>query len=106
MTKAVFTTKVDPTYDDVAATLVAGEIRPGAGVPGTIDFLKHEPSACASSPEAFIQRMRERQMDALSRLDGCHFDIPAPARTIDVRIAPPGQDTTLHDTALSAGVKA
>jgi uncharacterized protein (DUF885 family) len=53
-------------------------------------LLKTDSRYAAASREAFLKAMRERQRDALERLDGEVFDIPREIRKIDVRFAPPG----------------
>jgi uncharacterized protein (DUF885 family) len=75
---------------EAAMARIAREIRPGATVPEVIDLLIRDPDRCAKDAEEFLAVMRERQERALRELDGRHFDIPAPARRIEVKIAPPG----------------
>lgn len=69
---------------------VAAEILPGAPLPEVFHLLKTDPARCADSPETFLRMMHERQTQALNQLDGTHFDIPAPARALDIKLAPPG----------------
>lgn len=56
----------------------------------TIDVLTTDPKRCTPTPQAFIEFIHQRQMEALDRLSDSHFDVPAPARTVEVKIAPPG----------------
>jgi uncharacterized protein (DUF885 family) len=69
---------------------IAREIVPGASVREVVALLETDPTRGAKSPEEFLDRMRERQEAALTELEGPHFEIPAPLRRIDVRMAPPG----------------
>ncbi|WP_437898779.1 DUF885 domain-containing protein [Sorangium sp. So ce124] len=69
---------------------LAGEILPGASLPEVIDLLMTDPARCAPSADEFLRIMSERQRKALAELDGVHFDIPAPIRHIEVKLAPPG----------------
>lgn len=69
---------------------VADAIKPGAPVGEVIELLKSDPARCAASPDEFRGIMLDRQLRALSELDGVHFDIPDPVRRIDVKLAPPG----------------
>ncbi|WP_437289647.1 DUF885 domain-containing protein [Sorangium sp. So ce406] len=69
---------------------LAAEILPGASLPEVIQVLETDPARCAPGPDEFLRTMSERQRKALAELDGVHFDIPAPIRHIDVKMAPPG----------------
>jgi uncharacterized protein (DUF885 family) len=40
--------------------------------------------------ERFLAMMSERQQQALSALEGRHFDVPEPIRALEVKLAPPG----------------
>ena len=55
---------------------LAEEVQPGAGLDAVMDLLKHDPARMAPTPEAFLQKMTELQVDAIARLDGVHFDLP------------------------------
>lgn len=69
---------------------IAAELGRGATAAETIAALKRDPAQRAPTTEIFIARMAERQQTALSALDGASFDVPPPARRIDVFVAPPG----------------
>ncbi|WP_433934701.1 DUF885 domain-containing protein [Sorangium cellulosum] len=69
---------------------LAAEILPGASLPEVIQVLETDPARCAPGPDEFLRTMSERQRKALAELDGVHFDIPAPIRHIEVKMAPPG----------------
>ena len=68
----------------------AEEILPGGGIAATLDLLLTDPSRAAHSQAEFRELMLARQMRALGELDGVHFDVPEPIRTIDVKMTPPG----------------
>jgi uncharacterized protein (DUF885 family) len=71
---------------DIAAE--SGHVRAGAGVSEAAPIL--DQSAYVTGPDAYLAWLRDRHDQAISRLDGTHFDIPAPLRTIDVVSSPPG----------------
>ncbi|MDX1621245.1 MAG: DUF885 domain-containing protein [Nitriliruptorales bacterium] len=68
----------------------AGDIAPDRSLGEVIDLLKTDPDYAADSQENFQRAMQARQEQALSDLDGSHFDIPDPVRAIEVRLASPG----------------
>ncbi len=69
---------------------VAAAIAPGKSLPEVFALLKADPARCARDRDEFVRLMTERQVRALSELDGRHFDIPAEVREVEVKIAPPG----------------
>jgi uncharacterized protein (DUF885 family) len=71
-------------------TSVASQIDGRSSLPEVVHLLKTDPTRCASSPAEFVEVMTARQQQALTDLDGDHFDIPEPIKRLDVRIAPPG----------------
>ncbi|MDX1659722.1 MAG: DUF885 domain-containing protein [Nitriliruptorales bacterium] len=73
-----------------AAHEAAAAIDSDANLAEVIGTLKTDPGYAASSQDAFRDMMQQRQEQALSDLDGSHFDIPEPVREIDVRLAAPG----------------
>jgi uncharacterized protein (DUF885 family) len=74
----------------------AGEIKSGAPLGEVIELLKSDPKRCAPSQEAFARTMLERQHQALRDLEGTHFDVPEPIRTVNVKITPPGGPLTAY----------
>jgi uncharacterized protein (DUF885 family) len=94
-------TDIDPeaTYawgwDEVAdlrsaLARVADGIAPGAGVPGALETLTGDPDRRAPDPATFCDMMQQRIDEALSQLDGTHFEVPPQIRTTAVKLAPPG----------------
>lgn len=69
---------------------LAADLLPGASLPEVIRVLETDPARCAPDVDTFLRIMAERQRKALAELDGVHFDIPAPIRHIEVKLAPPG----------------
>ena len=82
-------------WEEVRRTLeemrnVGRKIDPTLQMTQVAALLKTDSRYVAVSREAFLEAMRERQRDALAKLDGEVFDIPREIRKIDVRFAPPG----------------
>jgi uncharacterized protein (DUF885 family) len=69
---------------------VSAEILPGGSLEETLELLRTDPDRAAKSQDEFVELMQERQEIALRELDGTHFDVPEPIRTIAVKMAPPG----------------
>jgi uncharacterized protein (DUF885 family) len=94
-------TVIDPAatyawgWDEVARIgsrlrTVAGEIVSGADLTEVRTLLKTDPARAAADASVFVDFMQQRLDEALDRLAGTHFDIPAQIRRITVNIAPPG----------------
>ena len=69
---------------------VAGEIEPGRSVAEVLALLKTDPERCLPDEAAFLEFIEMRQVDAVERLSGSHFDIPDLMRNVDVKLAPAG----------------
>jgi uncharacterized protein (DUF885 family) len=69
---------------------LAEQIVPGASVAEVLDRLKTDPTYAAPDIDTFLEIMRDRQRHALEQLAGTHFDVPEPARRLDVKRAPVG----------------
>ncbi|MDC3961375.1 DUF885 domain-containing protein [Polyangium jinanense] len=69
---------------------IAAEIQPGASVDEVIRLLETDPARCAHGPDDLVRVVAEWQTRAVEALAGVHFDIPTPARRVDVKLAPPG----------------
>ena len=70
---------------EAVAAQVAG---PGATVADAVALLDQDPSRRLEGTEALQRWMQETSDAALAALDGAHFDIPDPLRTLECRIAP------------------
>jgi uncharacterized protein (DUF885 family) len=71
---------------DMAAT--ADRIKPGADLAEAIATLDADPAYQLHGTDALQAWMQERADEAIAMLDGAHFDIPEPVRTIEGCIAP------------------
>ncbi|TKC93666.1 DUF885 domain-containing protein [Polyangium fumosum] len=69
---------------------VAAQIQPGASIDDVIRLLETDPARCAHGPEDLVRIVGEWQARAVDALAGVHFDIPTPARRVDVKLAPAG----------------
>ena len=69
---------------------VAGEIEPGRSVAEVLELLKTDPQRCLPDEASFLEFIERRQVDAVERLSGSHFDIPDLMRNVDVKLAPAG----------------
>ncbi|MBL8743583.1 MAG: DUF885 domain-containing protein, partial [Myxococcales bacterium] len=75
---------------EAAMAEVATRIMPGKTVAEVIAALQTSPEQLVDNTTAFIKLMQERQERALAELMGTHFDVPAPVRRIDIKLAPTG----------------
>jgi uncharacterized protein (DUF885 family) len=69
---------------------VADEIAPGLSVGEVLDLLKNDAARCVPNEEAFLEFIHNRQVDAVERLAGIHFDIPEAMQSVEVKLAPAG----------------
>jgi len=69
---------------------VADEIAPGLSVGEVLDLLKNDSARCVPNEEAFLEFIHNRQVDAVERLAGIHFDIPEAMQSVEVKLAPAG----------------
>jgi uncharacterized protein (DUF885 family) len=67
----------------------AERVLPGATVPEAMSHLDHHGEA-AEGVEEIRQRLQRILDERVAELDGTHFDLPAPVKTVEARIAPPG----------------
>jgi uncharacterized protein (DUF885 family) len=66
-------------------TAEADAVRPGASVPEATAILNE--SEYVLGEDAYLAWLQDRHDRAIEQLDGVHFDIPAPLRTIEVVLA-------------------
>lgn len=69
---------------------VADEIAPGRSVADVLELLKTDPDRCVPDEDAFLAFIQNRQIEAVERLSGSHFEIPDKMRHVNVRLAPAG----------------
>jgi uncharacterized protein (DUF885 family) len=89
----------DETYDwgwsevrrlraDMEAT--AGEIDSDKSISEVIQLLETDPARSAATREEFVEFVSALQEQAISQLDGEHFDVHPALKRVTVSIAPPG----------------
>lgn len=67
---------------------VAERIRPGSSVKEAIEVLDNDPAYQLHGNDALREWMQAKADEAIAELDGTHFDIPGPVKTIEGCIAP------------------
>lgn len=72
------------------AEQVARDLGVGGDLLTTVAAVRTDPALAAPTPEAFREAMHARQISALEALDETHFDVPAPIRDVEVRLASGG----------------
>lgn len=80
---------------------VGAEVRPGASITETIDWLDTDSPLAIEGEDALRGWLQHLMDDAIDRLDGRHFDIPAPVRRVEAMIAPPGGPAAMYYTGPS-----
>src|SRR5579875_295955 len=78
----------------------AGQILPGASPQEAMRYL-NEHSPAIEGVEEIRARRQEMLDEAVSALDGTHFDLPGPVRQVEARIAPAGSAAAPYYTAPS-----
>ncbi len=78
----------------------AERIVPGASTRAAMDYLDVHGEAVDGVQEIRV-RLQQMMDDAIERLDGTHFDIADPIKTVEARIAPPGSAAAPYYTAPS-----
>ena len=82
-------------------TETAERILPGAGVEAAKQLLEADPARAIEGVDAFQRWMQDIQDGTIAALNGKHFDIPGPVRTIEAMIAPPGGALAMYYTGPS-----
>ncbi len=67
---------------------ICAKLRPGMKVSAAKASLDEDPAYLLRGPQAMREWMQARADEAIAALDGRHFDIPEPMRTIECLIAP------------------
>jgi uncharacterized protein (DUF885 family) len=80
--------EVNRLRSEMSAT--AAEIDPGSTVEEVIELLDTDPERSAATRDQFVEFVSSLQQQAISQLDGRHFDVPDELKTVTVNIAPPG----------------
>jgi uncharacterized protein (DUF885 family) len=68
----------------------ASEIDDTSSLAGVLDMLENDPARAAATRQEFIDFVQAIQDQAITQLDGTHFDVPEPIKTVTVNLAPPG----------------
>ena len=76
----------------------AQKIAPGQGVEAVKRLLETDPARAIEGEAEFTVWMQELQDQTISELDGTHFDIADPVKTIEALIAPPGGALAMYYT--------
>ncbi len=76
----------------------AERIAPGAGLAAVRELLDTDPARAIEGEDAFARWMQDLQDRTIAELDGTHFDIAEPVRTIEALIAPPGGALAMYYT--------
>ena len=76
----------------------AEQIAPGQGVEAAKELLETDPARAIEGEAEFTVWMQELQDRTIAELDGTHFDIAEPVKTIEALIAPPGGALAMYYT--------
>ena len=76
----------------------AERIAPGQGVEVAKDLLETDPGRAIEGEAEFTVWMQDLQDRTIAELDGTHFDIAEPVKTIEALIAPPGGALAMYYT--------
>lgn len=79
----------------------AETIKPGASLGEVIELLETDPAKMIKGEDEFAQWMQDLQDRTIDEMDGTHFDILEPVRTIETLIAPPGGALAMYYTGPS-----
>lgn len=73
--------EMERTATDIDSTLSLAAV---------IEMLENDPARAAATRQEFIDFVQAIQDQAISQLEGTHFDVPEPIRKVIVNVAPPG----------------
>ncbi len=76
----------------------ARRILPGEPLPAVIHLLETDPKRAIEGVDPFRHWLQELMDRTMVQLDGEHFDIPAPVKRVEARIAPPGGPAAMYYT--------
>ena len=69
---------------------VAKQVDPDRDLSDVIELLDTDPKYLTKNPEEFVEFIQALQDQALTQLDGVHFDVPEQIRQVTVNLVPPG----------------
>ena len=76
----------------------ADKISPGSTVEEVVQILEADPDRSIEGVDEFRQWMQDLQDRTIAELNGAHFDIADPVKTIEAMIAPPGGALAMYYT--------
>ena len=79
----------------------AEQIKPGASIDEAVEVLESDPERAINGVDEFREWMQGLQDSTISDMDGTHFDIAEPVKTIEAMIAPPGGALAMYYTGPS-----
>ncbi|HEY8455245.1 MAG TPA: DUF885 domain-containing protein [Actinopolymorphaceae bacterium] len=79
---------------EIVAT--AKDVDPSGRVGAAVDRLDRDPARQIVGTESFLEWLQEQTDRSIAELDGTHFDIPEPLRTLTCRIAPTSDGTIYY----------
>ena len=82
-------------------TKTAELIKSGASIGEAVETLETDPQKMIKGEDEFRQWMQDLQDKTIEEMDGTHFDISEPVRTIETLIAPPGGALAMYYTGPS-----
>jgi uncharacterized protein (DUF885 family) len=83
---------------NVEMSKTAEQILPGGSVAEAENLLETDPERSIEGEDAFKNWMQELQDHTIEELNGIHFDIAEPVKTIEALIAPPGGALAMYYT--------
>ena len=85
--------------EEIAKT--AQQILPGESLEAVTELMGTDPARAIEGEENFRQWMQDIQEETIADMDGTHFDIAEPVKTIECLIAPPGGQLAMYYTSPS-----
>ena len=79
----------------------ADQIKPGASIDEAVEILESDSERAIEGVDEFREWMQGLQDSTISDMDGTHFDIAEPVKTIEAMIAPPGGALAMYYTGPS-----
>ncbi|MGH8981027.1 MAG: DUF885 domain-containing protein, partial [Acidimicrobiales bacterium] len=76
--------------------VVAGQISAGATVAHAAEILRTDPALAVHGEDALVGFLQDLMDRTIEELDGVHFDIPDPLKTVEAMIDPPGGAAAPH----------
>jgi uncharacterized protein (DUF885 family) len=81
-----------------AMAQVAERILPGASLDEVVEHLEHDPTRMIEGVDEFRAWLQALLDRTVVELDGVHFDIPEPVKTVEAMISPPGGAAAMYYT--------